>query len=162
MQGFGARRRISGTTSWPCRRARSLAPQAAATVRIINAALSSLAMEKHPGKTFIGRADKGFDFLGYRISPGGLMVSQSTIKRFRERTRRLYEQERAGRYLTGTLGDYVRRWSPGRKWDLATRALAGLRNRLPCDARCSRLLLEAIEPIPTGTGAKIAPVLGPV
>jgi hypothetical protein len=28
-------------------------------------------LEKHLDKTFIGRASKGFDFLGYHLSPGG-------------------------------------------------------------------------------------------
>ena len=71
--------------------------------------LAALGLEKHPEKTFVGRAAKEFDFLGYRPSPNGLTVAQQTRKRFVERVTRLYEQERAGRRRPGALGVYVRR-----------------------------------------------------
>ncbi len=32
-------------------------------------------MAKHPDKTFIGRIEKGFDFLGYHFGPDGLSVA---------------------------------------------------------------------------------------
>ena len=38
----------------------------------VNQRLNALKLEKHPDKTFIGRTDKGFDFLGYHVSPQGL------------------------------------------------------------------------------------------
>ncbi len=56
------------------------------------------------------RAERGFDFLGYRLSPRGLAVARQTWQRFAERAARLYEQERAGRSPPGALGAYVRRW----------------------------------------------------
>ncbi len=31
--------------------------------------------EKHPDKTFIGRSEKGFDFLGYHFSRDGLSMA---------------------------------------------------------------------------------------
>ncbi len=34
-----------------------------------------LKLEKHPDKTFIGRIEKGFDFLGYHFSPEGLSMA---------------------------------------------------------------------------------------
>ncbi len=34
-------------------------------VKAVNQALGSLNLEKHPDKTFIGRIERGFDFLGY-------------------------------------------------------------------------------------------------
>jgi hypothetical protein len=37
-------------------------------VRVLNETLAALGLEKHPDKTFIGRTEKGFDFLGYRCS----------------------------------------------------------------------------------------------
>ena len=38
-------------------------------------------MEKHTGKTFIGRVEKGFDFLGYHLTPQGLSVAPATLAR---------------------------------------------------------------------------------
>jgi hypothetical protein len=32
----------------------------------VSEVLSSLRLENHPGKTFIGKIERGFDFLGYR------------------------------------------------------------------------------------------------
>ncbi len=32
---------------------------------------TEIRLEKHPGKTLIGRIEKGFDFLGYHFSPRG-------------------------------------------------------------------------------------------
>jgi len=45
-------------------------------------------------KTFIGRIEKGFDFLGYHFSPEGLSMAEKTIEKFLARAVRLYEQER--------------------------------------------------------------------
>jgi hypothetical protein len=62
-------------------------------VKVVNQVLSSLRLEKHPEKTFIGRIDRGFDFLGYHLSRKALTVARETLKRFVERATRLYEQE---------------------------------------------------------------------
>lgn len=59
---------------------------------------------------FIGRIEKGFEFLGYRFSPEGLTVAQRTVERFVARATRLYEQERERPDGPSALGDYVRRW----------------------------------------------------
>ncbi len=40
--------------------------------KAVNAVLGSLRLEKHPDKTFIGRIERGFDFLGYHFGPAGL------------------------------------------------------------------------------------------
>jgi len=45
-------------------------------VRVVNAELSALGLEKHPEKTFIGRIERGFDFLGYHFSREGLAVAR--------------------------------------------------------------------------------------
>ena len=50
------------TTRWKLKRA----------VKAVNQRLNALKLEKHPDKTFIGRIDKGFGFLGYHVSPQGL------------------------------------------------------------------------------------------
>ena len=55
--------------------------------------LRSPNLEKHPDKTFIGRIERGFDFLGYHFHPDGLSVAKKTIENFVARAIRLYEQE---------------------------------------------------------------------
>jgi hypothetical protein len=106
-------------------------------------------LDKHPDKTFIGRAVKGFDFLGYRLSPQGLSVAKPTQERFAARAARLQERERTGGASPGVLGQYVRRWQQwaragldglvvtgwGVPGDPATAgAAAGFRYSLPCGA----------------------------
>jgi hypothetical protein len=46
-----------------------------------------------PDKTFIGRIERGFDFLGYHFGPEGLTMAASTIELFVEPALRLYGQE---------------------------------------------------------------------
>ncbi len=65
---------------------------------------------KHPEKTFIGRAARGFDFLGYHFSPEGLTAARETLKRFVSRATRLYEQELGEPHDSSRLGLYVKRW----------------------------------------------------
>lgn len=90
---------VLASTRWKLRRA----------VKIVNQQLAALELEKHPDKTFIGRIEKGFDFLGYHFSRAGLSVAETSIAKFVERSTRLYEQSRnADRALR--LGHYVRRW----------------------------------------------------
>ncbi len=87
-------------TRWKLRRA----------VRAVNDVLGSLGLDKHPDKTFVGRIEKGFDFLGYHFSRTGLTVAKATIERFVERASRLYEQEPGGASRVSRFGTYVRRW----------------------------------------------------
>jgi len=76
-------------------------------VRIVNETLAELKVQQHPDKTFIGRTERGFAFLGYQMNAAGLTgVAPPTMERFVERINRLYEQG-AGVYR---IGEYVRRW----------------------------------------------------
>ncbi len=79
-------------------------------VRAVNGVLGALGLEKHPDKTFIGRTERGFDFLGYNFGPDGLGVAKATIERFIKRASRLYEQKRIGKVAPDALGMYTRRW----------------------------------------------------
>jgi RNA-directed DNA polymerase len=63
-------------------------------VKVVNQALAALSLEKHPDKTFVGRIERGFDFLGYHFSRVGLTVAAKTIANFIEKASRLYEQKR--------------------------------------------------------------------
>jgi hypothetical protein len=76
-------------------------------VQIVNRVLGALKVKKHPHKTFIGRASKGFDFLGCHFaSDGSVTVADATIRRHFERIDRLYEQGAA----MDRIRQYVRRW----------------------------------------------------
>jgi len=71
---------------------------------------NTLKLEKHPDKTFIGRIEKGFDFLGYRFSPQGLGLARKTVENFLARATRLYQQEQEAPEGPSSLGLYVRCW----------------------------------------------------
>ncbi len=75
-------------------------------VKQVNEILAELNVKQHPDKTFIGRAERGFDFLGYSFKPGLLGVAEKTIANMKERITRLYEQ---GADTVG-IGQYVLRW----------------------------------------------------
>ncbi len=75
-------------------------------VKQVNTILAALLLEKHPDKTFIGRAVRGITFLGYYITPWAISVSQDSWNRMKERIARLYEQ---GAELV-SIGQYVIRW----------------------------------------------------
>ncbi len=79
-------------------------------VKVVNQTLGALNLEKHPDKTFIGRIERGFDFLGYHFSPAGLSVAEKTIENFIEKASRLYEQKRRAGSTATALEMYVRRW----------------------------------------------------
>jgi RNA-directed DNA polymerase len=79
-------------------------------VRAVNASLSALRLEKHPDKTFIGKIQRGFYFLGYRFGAPALKLAQATIEKFVEQATRLYEQGQKEQSKAPLLGAYVRRW----------------------------------------------------
>ncbi|MCH8921469.1 MAG: hypothetical protein IIA23_12320 [Chloroflexi bacterium] len=91
---------VLAPTRWKLRRA----------VKAVNEVLGSLRMEKHPDKTFIGRIERGFDFLGYHFGPDGLSVAKKTVENFVARAIRLYEQEPGEAGASSRVGAYVRRW----------------------------------------------------
>ena len=87
----------------------------------------------HPDKTFVGRIEKGFDFLGYHFRPEGLGVAEKTIADFVDKASRLYEQERGGNDCSSRFESYVTRWLGWVKGGL-TRERSGPKidgNRLP-------------------------------
>ncbi len=61
-------------------------------------------------KTFIGRIERGFDFLGYHFGPDGLSVAKKTVENFVARAIRLYEQEPGETFASDQFGLYARRW----------------------------------------------------
>jgi RNA-directed DNA polymerase len=88
---------VLAPTRWKLRKA----------VALVNRTLTGLNVWQHPDKTYIGRVDRGFDFLGYRFGPNGLTtVAKSCIENRNEHISRLYEH---GADLI-RIGRYVQRW----------------------------------------------------
>ncbi|MGD1703152.1 reverse transcriptase domain-containing protein [Dapis sp. BLCC M229] len=87
---------VLAPTRWKLRRA----------IAAVNEVMEELLVEQHPEKTFIGRLSRGFDFLGYRFSPGGLTVALQTVERCMVKVARLYEQGASDE----RIGLYLRRW----------------------------------------------------
>jgi len=91
---------VLAKTRWQLRRA----------VRVLNSTFAELKVSQHPEKTFIGRIERGFDFLGYHFSRRELAVAKATICKSVEKASRLYEQERKRLDGPSRLGMYIRRW----------------------------------------------------
>ena len=105
-------------TRWSLRRA----------VRLVHATLRNLGLEIQPTKTFIGRIEKGFDFLGFRFSPHGVTVAAATWERFVGHALQLYEHDRRETDDSPRLEAYVRRWSG---WASATTGASDGRHSPP-------------------------------
>jgi hypothetical protein len=92
---------ILAPTRWSLRRA----------IVVVNETLRELRVEQHPDKTFIGRIQRGFTFLGYWITAKGVTgVAPSAWEGFQERVVRLYEQGAPQEETKRRIGQYVRRW----------------------------------------------------
>jgi len=83
-------------------------------IKQLNQCFSELKVEQHPDKTFIGRLEKGFYFLGYHFSRKPLRLADITVWKHVERIRRLYEQQiskgATSDEVALVLGGYVKRW----------------------------------------------------
>ena len=91
---------VLAPTRWTIRKA----------VKVVNGMLGSLGLEKHPDKTFIGRVERGFDFLGYHFGPDGITVAEKTMERFVRPAARLYQQGPGEAVASSRFGRYMRRW----------------------------------------------------
>ena len=93
---------ILAPSRWSLRRA----------IRIVNETLRELRVKQHPDKTFIGRMERGFTFLGYWITQKGVTgVAPSAWQGFQERVARLYEQDAPPDEIRRRIEQYVRRWT---------------------------------------------------
>jgi hypothetical protein len=99
----------------------------------VRSMLNRLHVDIHPSKTFIGRIEKGFDFLGYHFSRAGLRVARSTLRKANEHIVRLHEQNNQGPDWPLVVERYVRRW---RGWVMG--GLGGLPVASPHLARAPR------------------------
>jgi len=104
---------VLAPTRWKLRKA----------VTLVNKTLNALNVWQHPDKTFIGRVDRGFDFLGYRFGPNGLTtMAKSCIDNRNERISRLYEQ---GADCV-RIGRYVHHWSAWARGGLQPHRLSAI------------------------------------
>ena len=82
-------------------------------VKSVNQSFNDLKLEQAPDKTFIGKIERGFDFLGYRFSRDLIGLAQKTIQNVIRQTHPLYEQKKTAPLNikdTVNLGSYWRRW----------------------------------------------------
>ena len=93
-------------------------------VRVVKKVLVAFDLLQHPTKTFIGGVEKGFDWLGYRLSPDSLPLAARTVDNFVARMTRLYEHTSGRPDCAARRREYVRRWL---RW-----ATAGLGHRVVC------------------------------
>jgi hypothetical protein len=56
---------VMAQTRWKLRRA----------IRVVKQGLTRLGLTTHPDKTWVGKAEKGFDFLGYHLNREELTLS---------------------------------------------------------------------------------------
>jgi len=82
-------------------------------VKTVHRIFAELHLTGHPDKTFIGRKEKGFDFLGYHFCPGDpvaeLTVSEKTLGNFLNKYDRIQAQE-TRETREQRLQDYTLRW----------------------------------------------------
>ncbi|MCP3893786.1 MAG: hypothetical protein GY706_04040, partial [Bacteroides sp.] len=62
-------------------------------VRQLNQILNKVKVEKHPDKTYIGKIENGFDFLGYHFNGSHLTVSRMTLEKHVLHWHQLYTQK---------------------------------------------------------------------
>ncbi len=70
------------TTQWKLRK----------SVKIVNQVLKKLKLEKYSDKTYMGKIEKGFNFLGYKVEASGLQLAPKSLERFSKGRVQLYEQ----------------------------------------------------------------------
>ena len=61
-------------------------------IKLTYQVLNKLKLKIHPDKTYIGKIEKGFDFLGYHFTLNKLSVATVTLERVLTKLRQLYEQ----------------------------------------------------------------------
>ena len=84
--------------------------------------LRKLKLTTRPEKTDVGLIQKGFNFLGYRITREGLSLSRISLSRLRERVRQLYEQTKCQTRLAAYLTRFYN-WAKGGLPDLVVPSL---------------------------------------
>ena len=79
-------------------------------VKIVNQNFNALKIEQAKDKTFIGKIERGFDFLGYRFSLQGLSLASVIIDKMRVKYQQLYEQTKTAPEGAVICARYLTRW----------------------------------------------------
>jgi len=84
-------------------------------VKHLNVFFAEFGFAQHPDKTFIGRIDKGFDWLGYQFAKVGVLAaSPRTLANHQNKLSQLYEQARrlnlSKTEVTVRVAKYIKRW----------------------------------------------------
>ena len=79
--------------------------------KIVNEVLASLQLAKRPDRTFIGRSEKGFAWLGYHLRPGALTMAAKTLEHAAAKIGQLYE-----RYARSDPQRIARYWQRFLQW----------------------------------------------
>jgi RNA-directed DNA polymerase len=88
-------------------------------VKITHKILNALQLKLHPDKTFIGKIEKGFDFLGYHFTMEELSLATITQEKAMIKIQQLYEQG-------ATLKRIVDYWKRFMRWACAAVNLSAL------------------------------------
>ena len=75
-------------------------------IRCTYQVLGQLKLDLHPDKTYIGKIDKGFDFLGYHFDLIDLSLAKATLDKAIARLQQLFEQGAS----STRLAEYWRRF----------------------------------------------------
>jgi retron-type reverse transcriptase len=78
--------------------------------KAIEGELAGLRLRLHPDKTQIAPVTVGVTFLGWRLTPGSMRLSQRSIRRFSRRLRQLRWRRQQGEISTDRVGASVRAW----------------------------------------------------
>ena len=79
-------------------------------VKKLNQFFNQFSFKQHPDKTFIGRIDKGFDWMGFQFARDGIVdIAPRSLKKILENIQRLYEQapQRVAEYLNRSLSYFI-------------------------------------------------------
>ena len=79
-------------------------------VKKLNQFFNQFSFKQHPDKTFIGKIDKGFDWMGFQFARDGIVdIVPRSLKKILENIQRLYEQtpQRVAEYLNRSLSYFT-------------------------------------------------------
>nr|WP_318466695.1 hypothetical protein [Photobacterium leiognathi] len=79
-------------------------------VKKLNQFFNQFSFKQHPDKTFIGKIDKGFDWMGAQFAQSGIVdIAPRSLKKILENIQRLYEQtpQRVAEYLNRSLRYFI-------------------------------------------------------
>lgn len=90
-------------------------------IKKVNSLLGSLKLKKAEDKTFIGKIERGFDFLGFHFSAKGMSLAKVTVRKFAENlVARIYDskqkkdnQSKGGLSIPDSVSLYIQRFT---KW----------------------------------------------